>query len=198
MRIYHEHHGTVVDELKVTMPLSIRSDDDDVGGNRISLMRFTLPVREADPVARIRDIHRRAMSARHERSLPYTQLIAGGLNLVPRWYIGAILRHVDFLASNVPGATTQLYVGGAAVRMQYGFGPTIGAGVNITLMTYRETCAIGINADSGAIPDFEVFLQCLVEGFDEVLGLADAGAQDRRAADPTPARHRAAGAARRP
>jgi hypothetical protein len=60
--------------------------------------------------------------------------------------------------------------------MQYAFGPTIGAGVNITLMTYRDTCAIGINADSGAIPDFPLFRECLIAGFDEVLALA---AQDQ-------------------
>jgi WS/DGAT/MGAT family acyltransferase len=177
MRIYHEQHGCTVDELKVTMPVSIRADDDAVGGNRITLMRFAVPVADPDPAARIAEIHARAGAARTERSLPYTQIIAGGLNLLPRWYIGAILRHVDFLASNVPGIPIQVFVGGAAVRMQYGFGPTIGAGVNVTLMTYRDTCAIGINADVGAIPDFPVFRECLVAGFDEVLGLADAGSR---------------------
>ena len=39
-------------------------------------------------------------------------------------------------------------------------------------MTYRDTCAIGINADGGAIPDFEVFQECLVAGFEEVLAIA--------------------------
>jgi WS/DGAT/MGAT family acyltransferase len=172
MRHYHALHGVTVDELKVTMPISIRAADDAVGGNRITLMRIALPVAEADPVVRIAEIHARAGAARHERSLPHTQSIAGGLNLLPRWYVGAILRHVDFLASNVPGLPVQVYVGGAPVRMQYAFGPTIGAGVNITLMTYRDTCAVGINADSGAIPDFRLFRECLVAGFDEVLALA--------------------------
>ena len=172
MRIYHERHGRSVDELKVIMPVSIRQAGDEVGGNRITLMRFALPVKIADPVARIAETHTRASAVRHERSLPYTQTIAGGLNLLPRWYIGAILRHVDFLASNVPGPPVQVYVGGAAVLMQYGFGPTIGASVNITLMTYRGTCAIGINADGGAIADFDVFRECLVAGFEEVLALA--------------------------
>jgi diacylglycerol O-acyltransferase len=172
MRQYHALHGVTVDELKVTMPISIRAAGDPVGGNRITLMRIALPVAEADPVARITEIHARAGAARHERALPHTQSIARGLNLLPRWYIGAILRHVDFLASNVPGLPVQVYFGGAAVRMQYAFGPTIGAGVNITLMTYRDTCAVGINADSGAIPDFRLFRECLVAGFDEVLALA--------------------------
>jgi diacylglycerol O-acyltransferase len=36
-----------------------------------------------------------------------------------------------------------------------------------------DTCALGIDVDTGAIPDFETFRECLVEGFDEVLALAD-------------------------
>jgi hypothetical protein len=130
-----------------------------------------MPVGTTDPVERIHEIHARAHAARHEPSLELTQSIAGGLNLLPRWYIGAILRHVDFLASNVPGAPVPVWVGGAAVTMQYAFGPTIGAGVNVTLITYQDTCAFGINADSGAIPDLPLFRECLVAGFDEVLAL---------------------------
>ncbi len=172
LRRYHDHHGVGVSDLHVTMPVSIRNDDDPAGGNRITLMRFDLPVGVADPAERIRKIHVRAGAVRTERSLPYTQLIAGGLNLLPRWYIAAILRHVDFLASDVPGIPVQVYLGGAAVRIQYAFGPTIGSSVNVTLMTYVDTCALGVNVDTGAIPDFDVFHDCLVAGFDEVLALA--------------------------
>ena len=172
LRRYHDHHQAEVGDLRVTMPISIRKADDPVGGNRITLMRLAMPVGVADPAERIREIHLRAQAAQDEQSLPYTQAIAGGLSLLPRWYVGAILRHVDFLASDVPGIPVPVWLAGAPVRMQYAFGPTIGAGVNITLMTYVDTCALGINADTGAIPDFDVFLECLVEGFDEVLALA--------------------------
>lgn len=171
LRLYHDKHGVEVNELHVTMPVSIRADGDPMGGNRITLMRFDLPVAVVDPSERIRRIHTRAGSVRREASLPYTQQIAGALNLVPRWYIGSILRHVDFLASDVPGIPVQVYLGGAAMTAQYAFGPTIGAAVNITLVSYIDTCSFGINVDGGAIPDFELFQECLVAGFDEVLDL---------------------------
>lgn len=171
LRIYHDKHGVDIGELHVNMPVNIRSEGDPVGGNRITLMRFDLPVDEVDPLERIRIIHGRASGIRNEASLPYTQQIAGALNLMPRWYIASILRHVDFLASDVPGIPVPVYLGGAAVTMQYPFGPTIGAAVNITLMTYVDTCALGINVDTGAIPDFELLHECLVAGFDEVLDL---------------------------
>ena len=173
LRRYHEKHGVAVGDFHVGMPMSLRAEGDAIGGNRVTMMRFDVPVGLADPARRIEEIHRRAARQRDERSLPYMQLIAGALNLLPRWYIGAVLRRVDFVASDVPGIPTRVSLGGAPLRMAYGFGPTIGAAVNVTLLTYVDTCALGINVDAGAIPDFDVFHNCLVDGFDEVLALAD-------------------------
>ena len=93
------------------MPISLRTKADDIGGNRITVMRFDVPVGEADPAERIKLIHQRTGAVRDERSLPYTQWIAGALNLMPRWYIGSVLRHVDFLASDVPGIPVPVYPG---------------------------------------------------------------------------------------
>ncbi|MCX2934086.1 WS/DGAT domain-containing protein [Mycobacterium sp. CVI_P3] len=173
LRRYHDKHGVSIGDLHLTMPISLRSDGDEMGGNRITLMRFDVPVGVADPAARISGIHERANRVRNEKSLPYTQLIAGALNMMPRWYIGSILRHVDFLCSDVPGVPVPVYLGGAKVLAQYAFGPTVGAAVNVTLLTYVDTCALGIDVDTGAIPDFEEFYDCLAAGFEEVLALAD-------------------------
>lgn len=173
LRRYHEKHGAPVGDLHLTMPINLRTDDDSMGGNRIGLMRFDIPAGVADPAQRISEIRERTVKVRTEKSLPYTQLIAGALNLMPRWYIGSVLRHVDFLCSDVPGVPVPVYLGGAKVLMQYAFGPTIGSAVNVTLLTYCDTCSLGIDVDTGAIPDFEEFVDCLVAGFDEVLALAD-------------------------
>jgi diacylglycerol O-acyltransferase len=172
LRRYHEKHGVAVGDLHLSMPISLRTKTDGMGGNRLTLMRFDVPVGEADPAARIKAIHERVGAVRGERSLPYTQLIAGALNLMPRWYIGSVLRHVDFLASNVPGVPVPVFLGGAAVRAQYAFGPTIGSSVNVTLLTYVDTCALGINVDIAAIPDYDVFYDAIVASFDELLLLA--------------------------
>jgi diacylglycerol O-acyltransferase len=172
LRRYHDEHGVAVSDLHLTMPMSLREEGDEIGGNRITLMRFDVPVGVADPAERIREIHDRTGVVRNEKSLPYTQWIAGALNLMPRWYVGSILRNVDFLCSDVPGIPVPVFLGGAPVRVQYAFGPTIGTAVNVTLLTYVQTCALGIDVDTAAIPDFDVFHDCLVAGFDEVLALA--------------------------
>ena len=173
LRRYHEKHGKSVGDLFVTMPISIRTAADRVGGNRVTLMRFDVPAAIADPAQRIRSIHDRTSKMRSEKALSYTQPIAGVLNLMPRWYVGSVLRNIDFVASDVPGIPIPVFLAGAAVRMQYAFAPTIGAALNVTLLSYVDTCAIGINVDTGAIPDADVLYDCLVAGFDEVLALAN-------------------------
>ncbi len=153
------------------MPVSIRKDGDPLGGNRITLMRFKVPVGLTDPSERMAETHRRCESVKTDRSLPYTNPIAGTLNLLPRSYIGGMLKHVDFLASNVPGIRQPLYLTGAKVTHFYGFGPTIGAALNVTLMSYCDTCCLGVTIDTGAVPDPDVLMDCLREGFDEVLAV---------------------------
>ena len=173
LRRYHELHDVEVGDLHLTMPISVRTEDDDEGGNHITLARFDIPVGTADPAKRIAEIRERTNKVRNEKSTPYIQIIAGAMNLMPRWYIGSVLRKVDFLASDVPGVPVPVYLAGAKVRTQYAFGPTIGSAVNVTLLTYVDNCALGVDVDTGAIPDFDVFHQCLIEGFDEVLALAE-------------------------
>lgn len=173
LRRYHEKHGVSVGDLHLTMPISVRTEDDGMGGNHITLARFDVPVGLADPAQRISETRERTTRVRNEKSTPYIQIIAGAMNLMPRWYIGSVLRKVDFLASDVPGVPVPVYLAGAGVRVQYAFGPTIGSAVNVTLLTYCDTCALGIDVDTGAIPDVDEFHTCLVEGFDEVLALAD-------------------------
>lgn len=168
---YHDRHDARIEELRVTMPISIRKPDDPIGGNRITLMRFKVPVGLRDPVDRMRRIHEVCLEARREPAIDHTNAIAGALNLLPRGFVGSMLKHVDFLASNVPGIDVPLYLAGARVAEWYAFGPTIGAALNATLISYDGVCYVGISVDTGAIPDSAAMLDCMREGFDEVVGL---------------------------
>jgi len=176
LRRYHERHGACVEELTVTLPISIRRPDDPPGGNRITLQRLRVPLALADPVERMRAIGVRCRAARAERSLPFTDAIAGALNLVPTGVVGNMLKHVDFLASDVTGFAHPVYLCGARVADYFAFGPTIGAALNTTLFSYDGRCCIGVTVDTTAVPDHEVLVECLSEGFAEVI--AAAGEQD--------------------
>lgn len=172
LRRYHERHGATVAQLRMTMPISVRGDDDPMAGNRVTLVRFPVPVAETDPGRRMASIDAACRAWRVEPAIPHSESIAAVLNLLPASVTGSMLKHVDILCSNVPGFGDAVYVGGAAVEGFWALGPTIGAAANLTLMSYDGRCCVGVNADAGAVPDPEVFLRCLCEGFDEVLDLA--------------------------
>ena len=171
LRSYHLAHGVRVPTLRVTMPVSIRKPTDPVGGNRITLLRFPVPVDPPNPAERIARTAQIVSAWRKERGIDVTQGIAFGLNLAPRSYIQGILRRIEFVASDVPGLGQPVYIAGARVLAYYPFGPTIGTALNATLVSYVDTCNIGINIDVGAAPDADDLVAHLRKGFDEVLAL---------------------------
>ena len=171
LRRYHERHGDSVGDLRLTMPVSTRKADDPAASNRITLTRFKVPVGVADPAERVRLTGQSCRVARQERALPLSNAIAGTLNLLPSGVVGSMLKHIDLLASDVPGMKSQLYLSGAPVSGYYAFGPTTGSAVNATLFTYCGTCCVGFTIDSAAVPDAEVLMESIREGFEEVLGL---------------------------
>jgi hypothetical protein len=171
MRHYHHKHDAPVDELRVTMPISIRTAADSLASNRITLMRFLVPVSEADPARRMRLIDTRAKAARNARSLRFTDMIAAGLDLLPTSFVGGMLKRVDFLASDVTGVPVTRYLAGAQVTAHAAFGPTMGCAANLTLMSYNGTCHIAANLDTAAIPDTDAFIDCLRLGMDEVIAV---------------------------
>lgn len=173
LRSYHEHHQVAVESLRALMPINLRTAADTNWGNKITLQRLIVPLAERDPAARMRAVHRVVSQARAEPSLSVTGLIAGTLNLLPVGYVGGILKHVDFLASNVPGAPVPVYMAGSKVLGFHTFGPTIGASVNVTLMSYAGRCDVGVNIDTAAVPDPEVLAACLREGFAEITALGE-------------------------
>lgn len=171
LRLYHERHGAKVDELRMSMPISLRHADDPAGGNHVTVMRFKVPVGVADPAARLAQVHTVAKAARDEPSVPHFDAIASALSPLTPVVVAPMATHMDFAASNVPGYASPVHLCGAEVERVYPFGPTGGSSANVTMISYRGTCCLGVNSDPAAIPDGDEFHRCLTEGFDEVLRL---------------------------
>ena len=168
---YHERHGYDVAELRINMPVNLRVATDKAGGNRINLLRFAVPANIADPVARMREIHRLVQAWRDEPANPHVQKLAAVFRGMPEEMMRPMLKHLDFLASNVPGFPIPVFLGGARLDAIYPFGPTLGTAVNFTLMSYLDDCGLGITIDVAAIHDQEDFLADIRDGFVEVLAL---------------------------
>jgi WS/DGAT/MGAT family acyltransferase len=170
---YHRLHGAAVEELRVTVPMSIRADDDPEGGNRITSLRYPVPV-EFDEVGElVGGIHDATVAMLAEPGIEATDAVAGVLGRLPQAAVsglfGGMLCNMDFVASNVPGFPDAPYVSGARAGRWYAFGPTEGAALNVTLLSHAGSCCIGVNSDAAAIPDAETLMTCLREGYDDVL-----------------------------
>ncbi len=104
-----------------------------------------------------------------------TGTLAGILNRLPTAtttaIFGSMLKCCDFCATNVPGAPVPVYAAGARVEGLYAFAPPSGAAVNVSLISHIDTCCIGVVLDTTAVPDGDVLVRCLREGFDDVLAL---------------------------
>lgn len=176
MRRYHQAHGVDVDALRMTMPINLRHGaKGHRAGNQFAPVRFAVPVGIADPRERMREIHRRVAGERAEPSLPALDVLAGALNELPgaaaTAAFGGMLKAVDFITSNVPGPAFPVYVAGARILEMIPFGPLSGSAANVVLFSYDGTAHVGVNSDLAAIPDAEVFAECLEEGLDEVLAV---------------------------
>ena len=177
LRAYHAHHGTDVESLRMGMPINIRdAASASAGGNQFVPARFAVPTNISDPVERMAVIRELVLQQRAEPALGFVAPMAGILNRIPSrlttQLFGSMLKGVDFTTSNVPGAPMDVYLAGARIEATFPFGPLSGAALNITLMSGAEEVYIGVNSDPAAVPDPEVLIGCLQEGFDEILKLA--------------------------
>lgn len=171
LRGYHDRHGAKVDYLRLTMPISLRAADDPIGGNRITLARFALPVDIAQTKDLMRAVDAAVSGWRREPAIPLSGAVAAVFNRLPVGVVTEMVKHVDFVASNVPGSPVPLYIAGARIDAMYAFGPTIGTAVNVTMTSHAGTCYVAINADTAAIPDLATLTECLAAGFATVLRL---------------------------
>jgi hypothetical protein len=75
-----------------------------------------------------------------------------------------------------------MYLAGSRMLAAYPLVATIGAAVNITMVTYDGGAYIGLSADDRAISDLDDLVEDLRAGFAMVTG-APVGPADRYAAD---------------
>ncbi len=177
LRRYHERHGAPVEALRMTMPINVRDGDDGArAGNAFVPARFPVPVGITDPSARMRAIHDLVHAQRAEPALGLLDDVSGILRRLPTpvytALFGSMLKGVDFVTSNVPGPPIEVFISGARIESVYGFGPLSGAAANLTLFSYLDQLGLAVNTDRAAVPDADVFVECLNLGIAEVLGVA--------------------------
>lgn len=170
---YHRRHHAMVDQVRVNVPISMRGDPGDRTGkaaNAVSIARFPFPVAGLSTVERMQAAHDLVARWRDEPALRLSDPLAEVSWFVPVPMLAAQARTSDVTASNVPGPPIPLYLAGARIVAAYPLVATIGAAVNVTMVTYDGRAFIGVSSDDRAVPDHTDLLEDLRAGFSEVTG----------------------------
>jgi WS/DGAT/MGAT family acyltransferase len=183
IRTYHEAHRSPAREVRVNMPVNLRTGPDVSAGNRWVPALFPMPIDDVDPVARMRRLSPVLKQARTEPALALSDSVYRLLAVLPRSVTTSItagmMKGCDVAVTNVPGPPIALYSAGALVEVIAPFAPKAGAALNVALMSYNGMACVGVNIDTRAIPDPEVMIEHLVAGFDEVIALSGGAARTK-------------------
>jgi hypothetical protein len=177
LRLFHEHHDAVVDEIPIAMPVSLRTADEPLGGNKFTGAQLVAPLAEPDPATRIQLIGAAVRSIREEAAIAFLDHLSPAITKLPSSAIielsASLTGVVDLNISNIRGSEAPLFIAGCRVLGMYPLGPRPGVAVMAAMITYDGKCCVGLNIDAAIFPDTALLEKCLAEGYGEVLALAD-------------------------
>jgi diacylglycerol O-acyltransferase len=170
---YHDRMGDPCDELRMAMPVNLRTDRGDVAGNNFAPSRVLVPVGPKEPAARFEVIRDRLADVKREPALGAAGSLAGLVAALPTALLVTLTRSqartIDFATSNLRGSPVDLYVGGARIAANFPMGPRTGCALNVTLLSYKGSLDLGLNLDPAAVTDPAALLECLDESFAALL-----------------------------
>jgi WS/DGAT/MGAT family acyltransferase len=170
---YHRRHGVVVEDLRVNVPISLRGDAGDRSGqaaNAVSIARFPLSIAGLTVAEHMEQAHALVERWRDEPAIRLADPLAEISWFVPVPMLAQAARASDLTTSNVPGPPLTLYLAGVRVTQVYPLVATIGAALNITMVTYDGNAYIGLSADDRAVTDLADLEADLRAGFEAVTG----------------------------
>jgi tetratricopeptide (TPR) repeat protein len=152
---YHEKMGRPVGELRMNMPISLRTSDDQ--SNAVTIARFEIPISNV-----IDDVLEAAANTvrswRAEPALKLADYFAELTRFLPPELVSAAAQTSDLTASNVPGVPVPVWLAGAKIERMYPLVGTIGAAIN----AYRRALSL----DPGHTPTHQNLAVALLLGGD--------------------------------
>lgn len=188
LRNYLLNLGALPDEpLLAVCPVSVRVEAErGETGNRVSAMFAQLGTHIEDPRERLDHICRSTEGAKSDHSAIGARTLTDWaewaapktFGLASRLYSSMNLANQhrpihNLVISNVPGPPFPLYLAGAQLVAAYPMGPIMdGAGLNVTVLSYRDHIDIGFMADADLVPDIWDVAESVKDAFEELKQLA--------------------------
>lgn len=176
MQAYHLRHGSSAESLRVNVPISLRGDAGDrsaQASNAVAIARFPMPVAGLGVRELMHQAHELVAHWRSEPAMRLADPLAEVSWFVPVPMLAHAARASDITTSNVPGPPIPIFLAGARMIAAYPLVATIGAAVNVTMVTYDGHAFVGVSSDDRAVKDHSELMHDLRAGFHAVTVLPD-------------------------
>jgi len=173
--------------LVATVPVSVAPEvGNRRGANKISAMFVALPCQIEDPLERLEAIHQGTKGAKEEHhALGADVLLNWAEHATPNVFSAAARTYTrlklaehhrpihSLVMSNVPGPDFPIYLAGAELVAGFPLGPVMdGAGLNITVMSYRGVLNWGFMTCTESVPRTAALAASVPGVLDELLAAA--------------------------
>jgi WS/DGAT/MGAT family acyltransferase len=161
--------------VKAMVPVSVEAPNER-WGNRIAFLFLELPVAEADPVWRLRDIHVAMRERKREREPQAIDTVFNAIAYAPRAVRKLASKLIaspqlsNLTVSNIPGPQQPLYLMGCEAKRAYPVVPlTDRHGISIGMTTIQDQACFGIYAQADLADDAERIAAGIDTAIDELL-----------------------------
>ncbi len=157
------------------VPVSVRREDDDTLGNRISIVFVDLPVGEPDPHKRIALLNERMTAIKGSAKVAAGALAVDMTGFAPPLLASIMARagggSFNLVVSNVPGPQMPLYIGGSRILAIHPAVPLNPAdqGLAVGVFSYDGAACFGLSADRDLDPPVERAAEALDGALEKLL-----------------------------
>lgn len=164
-----DHDALPDGPLIAAIPVSVRTEAEEGSlGNKVSAMLAALPTHLDGPLDRLRAVHEATRVAKEQHGAIPANLLADvtqfalpalagqAARLAARLRLLELVSPFNLIISNVPGPNVPLYYAGAELIAYYPISAIAdGQGLNITVLSYRNTVFFGLLACRDLVPDLD-------------------------------------------
>ena len=179
LRRYLAGRGEPVDqiEIRLMVPVTLRPLEKAANlGNNFGTLTLPLPIREADPVERLRLLKEQMDALKQSPEALITFAAMATVGYTPAQLASKIIeifnRSASAIMTNVPGPRQPVYIAGQVVKGIMIWGPLGGRiGLGASIFSYNGEVTLGIFGDAGLVPDPETIVAGFVTEFAELKRL---------------------------
>lgn len=172
-------------EIRALVPVDLRPPGNERElGNRFGIVAVELPVGLENPLARVREIHRRMETLKSSYEPPVTLGLLEALGYAPQvvqdTVFDLLLSRATAVMTNVPGPQMPLYLAGSEIKQAMFWVPQSGnIGMGVSILSFNGRVQFGLITDRALVSDPDDIVARFKPEFEQLLYFALLHADDK-------------------